>query len=66
MDGYEVCRRIRRNPRTRELPILLATSGPGEMIYTLDADGFLAKPFHRDILLTFVSHVMQSRQRKSK
>jgi len=66
MDGYEVCRRIRRNPRTRELPILLATSGPGEMIYTLDADGFLAKPFHRDILLTFVSHVLQSKQRKSK
>lgn len=65
MDGYEVCRRIRRNPRTRELPILLATSGPGEMIYTLDADGFLAKPFHRNILLTFVSHVLQSRQRKS-
>lgn len=64
MDGYEVCRKIRRNPATRELPILLATSGPGEMIYTLDANGFLAKPFQRNILLTFVSHMLKSKPRK--
>ena len=64
MDGYEVCRRIRQNPGTRELPILLATSGTGEMIYTLDADGFLAKPFQRNILLTFVSHVLKGKRRR--
>jgi len=64
MDGYEVCRHIRRNPETCKLPILLATSGPGEMIYTLDADCFLAKPFNKNILLRFVSHVLQSRKRK--
>ena len=58
MDGYQVCKRLRANPETKNIPILLATAAPGEMIYTMQADGFLCKPYNRRILRTFVEHVL--------
>jgi DNA-binding response OmpR family regulator len=49
MDGYEVCRRLRENPLTRHLPIILITALNGEehRIAGLEygADDYIAKPF---------------------
>jgi len=49
MDGLEVCRRIRQNPKTARLPILIL-SGKGEEMdkvvgLEVGADDYLAKPF---------------------
>lgn len=51
MDGYEVCRRLRKNPKTSRLPIVMLTaqSSVEEKVKGLDAgaDDYLTKPFQR-------------------
>ncbi|MHB0936807.1 MAG: response regulator [Armatimonadota bacterium] len=60
MDGWEVCRRLRADPRSASLPVLLFTVR-SEMIDQDSAeygltDGMVAKPFYRDELLDAVRH----------
>ena len=49
IDGFEVCRRLRRDPATQHLPVVLLTAhgGPDEHRAGLEAgcDAFLTKPF---------------------
>ena len=49
IDGFEVCRRLKADPATSQLPVVLLTShgGPQERQAGLDAgcDAYLAKPF---------------------
>lgn len=51
LDGFEVCRRIRRQDRLRELPIILVTAldDRASRLTGLDAgaDDFVSKPFDR-------------------
>ena len=50
MDGYEVCQRIRDNPATAFLPVIMITaSGDQEKISSLraGADDFVSKPFNQ-------------------
>ena len=45
LDGHETCRRIRGNPRTAYLPVVMVTaSGPAEKVKAIDAgaDDFIA------------------------
>lgn len=48
MDGFEVCRRIKSNPRTAHIPVVMVTAldQPADRIAGLDAgaDDFLTKP----------------------
>src|SRR3712207_5464390 len=49
MDGYEVCRRLRDDPATRLLPIIMITaSGEQEKIKAIEAgaDDFIVKPLN--------------------
>ncbi|MHC4820426.1 MAG: response regulator transcription factor [Planctomycetota bacterium] len=55
MTGAEVCARLRKRKRT--VPILLATAAMIDLSTIADADGFLVKPYQRDVLLSFVSHL---------
>jgi adenylate cyclase len=58
MDGYEVCRRIRSNPDTTFLPVVMITaSGSEQRLNALlaGADDFITKPFDQSELLARVA-----------
>jgi len=58
IDGYEVCRRIRANPATEFLPVIMITaSGDQEKISAIQAgaDDFVSKPFNQGELLARVA-----------
>ena len=58
MDGYEVCRRIRSNPATEFLPVVMITaSGSEQRLAALEsgADDFVTKPFDQSELLARVA-----------
>jgi two-component system, OmpR family, KDP operon response regulator KdpE len=68
MDGYEVCRRIRRDPATAFLPVVMITaSGNQEKIQSIEAgaDDFVTKPFSMDELLARVRAATRRAQRST-
>jgi two-component system response regulator AdeR len=58
MKGTEVCARIRRGKGDRDIPILLATAAMVDLSALADADGFLVKPYQRDVLVSFLAHLV--------
>jgi class 3 adenylate cyclase/CheY-like chemotaxis protein len=66
IDGYEVCRRIRANPATAMLPVVMLTAlDPAcERIKGLDAgaDDFLTKPFSQPELLARVRSLLRIKE----
>ncbi|HKV34799.1 MAG TPA: ATP-binding protein [Pyrinomonadaceae bacterium] len=61
LDGFELLRRIRANPRTQEIPVVLLSARAGEeaRIEGLEAsaDDYLIKPFSaRELLATVDAH----------
>ena len=63
MDGFEVCRRVRADPRLAELPIILLTAFDDRESrlqgITAGADDFVAKPFDALELLAKVRTVIR-------
>jgi adenylate cyclase len=62
MDGYEVCLRIRSDPATETLPVVMITAeGPEEKLSALEAgaDDFVLKPFDRSELLARVRSLLR-------
>jgi adenylate cyclase len=58
MDGYEVCRRIREQPDTAYLPVVMVTaSGDEQKVKALEAgaDDFVTKPINQSELLARVA-----------
>jgi len=55
LDGYEVCRRLKANPATSEVPVIFITARDGveDQINGLDAGAvdFITKPVHAPIVL---------------
>lgn len=63
LDGFEVCRRIKHNPKTMFLPVVLVTS-LNEVEHRVQgaeagADDFLAKPVHAPELVTRVKSLVR-------
>jgi len=65
MDGYEVCRRIREQPETAFLPVVMVTaSGDEQKIKALEvgADDFVTKPINQSELLARVASLARIKQ----
>ena len=62
MDGYEVCRRIRENPDTAYLPVVMVTASESrEKVRAIEAgaDDFVTKPFDQAELLARVKSLVR-------
>src|SRR5262245_4203844 len=65
MDGYEVCRRIRSDPETALLPVVMITaSGEQEKVSAIDAgaDDFITKPLDQDELMARIRSLVRIKQ----
>ena len=66
VNGYELCRIIRNNERTKNIPIILLTSlsSPDDIIEGLKsgADNFITKPFEKTGLLARISYILLNKQ----
>ena len=63
MDGYEVCRKIKSNEKTKEIPVIMLTAlGMGEDFEKAlenGADWYIVKPFNSRQLLSRVSMLLK-------
>lgn len=63
LDGFTICRELRRNPATSKLPILMLTARTSEqdrvMGLELGADDYLVKPFSVRELLARVAAILR-------
>lgn len=63
MDGYEVTRRIKANPRLRPIPIIAVTSyalsGDSVKAFKAGCDAYVSKPFSPRALLAKISEFVR-------
>jgi len=63
MDGYEVCRRIRQDEKTAQLPVIMVTAldkeSDREMALAAGANEFLSKPVEDNLLLPAIRRILQ-------
>ena len=61
IDGFEVCRKLKLNPSTKDIPIVFITARSGQEHIdhglSLGAQGCIAKPFTPDDLLNKIAQV---------
>ena len=65
VDGVEVCRRLKADPETRSVPVVLLTAGEITLADVnndsgLGADAWLIKPFVREVLLANVERLLRA------
>lgn len=63
LDGFTICREVRRDPQTRDLPILMLTARTGERDRVtgleLGADDYLVKPFSVRELIARIAAILR-------
>ena len=65
MDGFELCRRIKADPKMKEVPVILLTSlsDPADVVKGLEsgADNFIFKPYDDAYLLKRIEFALANR-----
>lgn len=65
LSGFEVCRKIKENPTTRKIMVLMVTAlnepGDVERAVAVGCDDFLSKPIHKVELLKRVENMLKLR-----
>jgi len=61
LDGEVVLKRIRGNPRTAAMPVLLATASSIDLAHMPRATGFLRKPYPREALFPIISRMLEAK-----
>lgn len=68
LDGYELCRRVKADPRYQDLPVVLLTSltGPLDVVAALEAsaDNFIRKPPAPGQLVARLSAAVRNRRQR--
>jgi twitching motility two-component system response regulator PilH len=63
MNGYEVCRRIKSNPKTQNIPIIMCTGqdGASDRYWAMKqgADAYLVKPFRAIELIDLIKQFLR-------
>ncbi|HTU93229.1 MAG TPA: response regulator [Gemmataceae bacterium] len=69
ISGFEVCKRLRGDPATRDIAIIMITAldQPSDMDRAVEAgtDDFVSKPINKTDLLLRVGALLRSREKKS-
>jgi CheY-like chemotaxis protein len=69
MSGFQVCRKIKSDPKTRDIQVLMVTAlnelGDIEQASEVGTDDFVSKPVNRLELLTRVKSLLRVRHLKS-
>ena len=67
MDGFEVCRQLKADPRTQNIPIIFVTASDGnedeELGLNLGAVDYIAKPFHLPVVRARVRNHLKLKQK---
>lgn len=68
MDGDEVCAKVKSDPLTNTIPIIMVSSGEGtgleQRCYSAGCDAFVSKPLKRDELLDAIEKTIVIAKRK--
>ncbi len=66
IDGYEVCRRLKQDPVTQDIPVIFVTargsSNDVALGYDLGAVDYIAKPYNLPIVIIHVDAALRTRQ----
>ena len=68
VDGYEVCRLLRRGPKTRDIPLIMVTASDDPALhrkaYALAAHACVPKPIRQGVLISTIQVVLAGTVRK--
>lgn len=60
MDGFQLLRRLKEEPTTREIPVVVfSVLLASERALRMGADAFVEKPHHADILVNTIRRILQ-------
>jgi signal transduction histidine kinase/DNA-binding response OmpR family regulator len=67
MDGIELCRRLKEDPRLGHIPVILLTGSASEqsklMGLECGAEDYVSKPFSKELIVARVQNILRSRSR---
>lgn len=65
MDGRDVCRKIKSNEKTRDIPVIIFSAKDHQsdrlLGFQLGADDYITKPFHLEVLMRKIEYFLKER-----